>query len=107
MDGTGTDHWMLVEQVLRHLDRLLHLWTMGDVATSATLLAGWAVLLALEDMDGTMATMVRSTARRGGSTSVCVRRRCSLADRLTGRRAGPVLAGSGPHTGGFKGAPKW
>jgi hypothetical protein len=60
MDGTETDHCVLVDQVLRHLDRLLHLWTMGDVATSAALLAGWAVLLALEDMDGTMAGMVRN-----------------------------------------------
>jgi hypothetical protein len=63
MDGTDTQHCLLVEQVHRHLDRLLHLWTMGDVATSAALLAGWAVLLALEDMDGTLASVVRIIAR--------------------------------------------
>jgi hypothetical protein len=63
MDGAETDHCRLVEQVLRHLDWLLRTWTMGDMATSAAILAGWAVLLALEDMDGTMASMVRSTGR--------------------------------------------
>jgi hypothetical protein len=63
MDGTETDHWVLVEQVLRYLDRLLQSLTMGDMAGSAAILAGWAVLLALADMDGTMASLVRSAAR--------------------------------------------
>jgi hypothetical protein len=63
MDGTETDHYVLVEQVLQHLDRLMQSWRVGDMATSAAILAGWAVLLALEDKDGTMAGIERSTAR--------------------------------------------
>jgi hypothetical protein len=63
MDGTETDHRVLIEQVLLHLDRLMQSLRMGDMATSAAILAGWAVLLALEDLDGTLASVVRSTAR--------------------------------------------
>jgi hypothetical protein len=63
MAGTDTDRWALVEQLLLHLDRLMQSLTMGDVATSAAILAGWAVLLALEDTDSTLASMVRSIAR--------------------------------------------
>jgi hypothetical protein len=59
----GTDRWALIDPVLQHLNRLFRLWTMGDVATSAALYAGWAVALALVDEDGAMAAMVRDLRR--------------------------------------------
>jgi hypothetical protein len=63
VDGMGIDRYAPVDRVLKHLDPLMQSLRVGDVATSAALLAGWAVLFALEDTDGTMASMVRSTAR--------------------------------------------
>jgi hypothetical protein len=63
MGREGTNRGMLIDRVLNHLDRLMCRLTVGDLATSAALLAGWAVVLALGDNEGALAGMVHDIRR--------------------------------------------